>query len=120
MVNKVFLIGRLTRDPEIRILPSGTEVASTGIAVTRHYRHNNELKEETYFFEIEEYGENKKLKSLSKGDKVHIEGHLRMFKTEKGSYVRIVVERTEVLKRKQQVAETTETEEEQELDTVEF
>jgi len=53
----VFLIGRLTRDPEIRFLPSGNQVTSFTLAVNRRYRTKNseEWKEETYYFDVEAF-----------------------------------------------------------------
>ncbi len=45
MINKVFLIGRLTKDPEIRFLPSGSQVTAFTIAVNRSYKVNDEWKE---------------------------------------------------------------------------
>ena len=46
-LNKVFLIGNLTRDPELRYTPSGTAIASFGIAVNRNWKgQSGEKKEE--------------------------------------------------------------------------
>jgi len=44
MINKVILIGRLTKDPELRILPSGNKAIDISIAYNRSYRVNNEWK----------------------------------------------------------------------------
>ena len=46
-LNKVFLIGNLTRDPELRYTPGGTAVANLGLAVNRKFKDSSgELKEE--------------------------------------------------------------------------
>ena len=57
-LNKVLLIGRLTRDPETRTIPSGTTVTSFGLAVNRTYtrRDSGEKVEETCFVDIEAWG----------------------------------------------------------------
>ncbi|NPA13304.1 MAG: single-stranded DNA-binding protein [Aquificae bacterium] len=81
MLNKVFLMGRLTRDPEIRFLPSGVQVTSFSIAVNRAYRtkDSSEWKEETYFFDIETFGglAERLGKQLNKGILILVEGQLR-------------------------------------------
>ena len=121
MLNKVFLIGRLTRDPEIRFLPSGSQVTSFTIAVNRAYRVNNEWREETYFFDIEAFGflAERLGKQLNKGTQVLIEGQLRQDRWEtaggdKRTKVKIVADKVNILSGK---AERTEKkEEEPELD----
>ena len=52
--NKVILMGNLTRDPELRYLPSGAAVANFGIAVNRVYndRQSGERKEDVCFVDI--------------------------------------------------------------------
>ena len=48
-LNKVFLMGNLTRDPELRYSPNGTPVASFGMAINRMYfTPSGEKKEDTY------------------------------------------------------------------------
>ena len=52
-LNKVFLIGNLTRDPEIRYTPAGAAVANLGMAVSRKFRDKNqELREEVCFLTV--------------------------------------------------------------------
>ncbi|WP_029520126.1 single-stranded DNA-binding protein [Persephonella sp. IF05-L8] len=104
MLNKVFLIGRLTRDPEIRFLPSGSQVTSFSIAVNRAYRVNNEWKEETYFFDIETFGQlaERLGKQLNKGTQILVEGQLRQDRWEtaagdKRTKVKIVADRVSIL-----------------------
>ena len=87
MLNKVILIGRLTRDPEGRFLPSGTQVASFSLAVNRAYKVNEEWKEETYYFDMETMGNlaERIIKQFNKGDQVLIEGELRQDRWETNS-----------------------------------
>ena len=79
-LNKVFLIGNLTRDPELRVTPKGTAVCSFGMAVNRVYRdEGGNTHEETTFVDIEAWGRQGETisKYLSKGRSVMIEGRLR-------------------------------------------
>ena len=53
-LNRVFLMGNLTRDPELRYTPNGTAVASFGVAVNRKYTtKDGDRKEDVDFFDIE-------------------------------------------------------------------
>ncbi len=106
MLNKVFLIGRLTRDPEIRFLPSGTQVTTFTLAVNRAYKtkDSSEWKEETYFFDIEAFGflAERIGKQLNKGTQVLVEGSLRQDKWETPSgekrvKVKVVAEKVNML-----------------------
>jgi single-strand DNA-binding protein len=79
-LNKVFLIGRLTRDPEIRQLPSGQAVASFGLATDRYYQDKNGQKQQkTEFHNIIAFGKLADLASqyLTKGALLMIEGRLQ-------------------------------------------
>ncbi|MCX7661422.1 MAG: single-stranded DNA-binding protein, partial [Candidatus Omnitrophica bacterium] len=52
-LNKVFLMGNLTRDPELRYTPQGTAVVNLRLAVNRRFKDkNNNLKEETCFITV--------------------------------------------------------------------
>lgn len=77
--NKVILLGNLTRDPEMRYTPSGTPVASFGLAVNRRYRQGDEQKEEVCFVDISTFGRQAELAGeyLSKGRMALIEGRLQ-------------------------------------------
>lgn len=79
-MNRVFLAGNLTRDPEIRRLPSGIAVAKIGLAVSRKFRaKTGEDKEEVCFVDIEAWdrlAENCE-KYLRKGAPILVEGSLR-------------------------------------------
>lgn len=79
-LNRVLLIGRLTRDPELRYMPSGAAVAGFGLAVNRFWKGQDGSKqEETVFVDIECFSRTADLvhQYLSKGRQVFIEGHLR-------------------------------------------
>lgn len=79
-LNKVFLIGRLTRDPEVRALPSGQYVTSFSLATDRHYQDKNGQKQKkTEFHNIVLFGRLSEIASnyLSKGSLILIEGRLQ-------------------------------------------
>ena len=79
-LNKVFLIGNLTRDPEIRYVPSGSAVASFTLAVNRVYKlPTGEKKEEAEFHNIVCFGKLADISSryLRKGSLVMIEGRIK-------------------------------------------
>ena len=79
-LNKVQLIGNLTRDPELRYTPSGTAVCTFGLATNRSWTtQSGETKEETEFHRIVSWNKLAELCSqlLSKGRKVYIEGRLQ-------------------------------------------
>ena len=80
-LNKVMLIGNLTRDPELRYTPKGTAVADIGMAINRIW--NNEAgqkQEETTFVDVTLWGRQAELaeKYLGKGRGVYIEGRLQL------------------------------------------
>nr|HPN83902.1 single-stranded DNA-binding protein [Victivallales bacterium] len=51
-VNKVFLMGNLTRTPELRYTPSGAAICEFGMAINRTYVSNNVKKEEVTFIDV--------------------------------------------------------------------
>ena len=78
-MNKVFLIGNLTRDPELSQLPSGVSVCKFGLAVNRNFT-NSSGEREVDFFNITAWrglGENC-AKYLSKGRKVSVVGNIQV------------------------------------------
>ncbi|MBU6215333.1 MAG: single-stranded DNA-binding protein [Acidobacteria bacterium] len=88
--NYVELIGNLTRDPELRFIPSGAAVANFGLAVNRRWRNaqTNEWDEEVAFFDIvcwRDLAENV-TESLTKGNRVMVSGRLqvRSWETDNG------------------------------------
>lgn len=80
-VNRVFLMGNLTRDVELKHTPSDQAVATIGVAVNRRYKtREGESREETTFVDCEAWGRTAEVMSqyLSKGRPVFIEGRLKL------------------------------------------
>jgi len=80
-LNKVMLIGNLTRDPELRYTPKGTAVAELGMAVNRvRTNDQGERQEETTFIDVTLWARQAELAQqyLVKGRPVYIEGRLQM------------------------------------------
>lgn len=79
-VNKVILIGNLTRDPELRYTPKGTAVSELGLAVNRKYRVDDDLREETTFVDVTFWGAQAETisKYLQKGAPLYVEGRLQL------------------------------------------
>jgi len=79
-VNKVILVGNITRAIELKHLPSGSAVAKTGIAVNRNWKDKmtGEAKQETMFVDITIYGKSAEIANqyITKGKKVLVEGRL--------------------------------------------
>ena len=84
-LNKVFLLGNLTRDPDMRYTPSGTTVASFGLAVNRRSRQGAETKEEVCYIDVTAFGAQAEAigTSLTKGSPALIDGRLRWHQWEK-------------------------------------
>ncbi len=80
--NKVILVGNLTRDPQVRYIPSGTAVAELGLAVSRQWfdKQSNQRKEETTFVDVTLWGRTAEIAGeyLAKGRQVLIEGRLHL------------------------------------------
>ncbi len=79
-LNRVVLVGNLTRDPELRYLPSGTPVCNLGIAVnSRRKNSDGEWIEEANFFDIAVFSKQAENCSqfLEKGSQVAVDGKLR-------------------------------------------
>ena len=79
--NRVILLGNLTRDIELRYLPSGMAVADVGIAVNdRRKNANGEWIEEVTFVDVTAWGRTAEVMSeyLGKGSPVFIEGRLKL------------------------------------------
>ncbi len=80
-LNKVFLIGNLTRDPELRYTPQGTAVASFGLASNRRWKSSDgQDKEETLFVDVTAFGRQAEIISeyMSKGRPIFVEGRLKL------------------------------------------
>ena len=79
--NRVILVGNLTRDPELRYIPSGTAVTDIGLAVNdRRKNPNGEWVEETTFVDVTLWSRLAEIASeyLTKGSSVLIEGRLKL------------------------------------------
>lgn len=79
-LNKAFIIGNLTRDPELRNLPSGTPVVSFGVATNRVWKNKSgEKQEEAQFHNIVVFGRQAEIAKqyLAKGNLVMIEGRIQ-------------------------------------------
>ena len=78
-LNKVLLAGRLTRDPELRYIASGTAVCKLGLAASRYYRtRDGERKEDTVFLNVTVWDKSAEFcgENLQKGRPVLVEGRL--------------------------------------------
>ncbi len=104
-LNRVILVGNLTRDPELRFTPSGSPVAGFGLAVNRTYTNKQgEKVENVDFFNIVVWAKLAELcaEYLKKGRPVALEGRLssRSWETEDGqkrSVVEVVAENVQFL-----------------------
>jgi single-strand DNA-binding protein len=80
-LNKVMLMGNLTRDPELRYTPKGTAVTDISMAINRIWNNEqNQRQEDTIFVEVTLWGRQAEIAQqyLSKGRGVFIEGRLQM------------------------------------------
>ena len=80
-LNKVFLMGRLTFDPELRRTPSGTAVTELRMATTRSWSgRDGERREETLFIDVTVWDRQAETccQYLKKGSSIHVEGYLKM------------------------------------------
>jgi len=119
-LNKVFLMGNLTRDPELRYAPSGTPVASFGLATNRLYTApNGEKKEEVCFVNVVVWRSQAENCSqyLNKGSLCLVEGRLiyRTWEQEKvkRSTLEVRADRVQFLGKRQEPSQTLEVEEEE-------
>ena len=80
-LNKVMLIGNLTRDPEVKFTPKGTAIAELGLAINRTWKNESgEKQEETTFVDVTLWGRQAEIAKeyLTKGRPVYIEGRLQL------------------------------------------
>ncbi len=105
-LNKVFLIGNLTRDPELRVTPKGTAICQFGLAVNRQFKdESGQTRDETAFIDIEAWGKQGELvsKYLTKGSPAMVEGRLKLDQWEdktsgqKRSKLKVVLENVQFL-----------------------
>ncbi len=105
-LNKVMLIGNLTRDPEVKYTPKGTAIAQFGLAVNRSYNTEaGEKREEVTFIDVEAYARVAEIigEYCKKGKPLFVEGRLKLDtwddKTtgQKRSKTKVVVENIQLL-----------------------
>jgi single-strand DNA-binding protein len=104
-LNRVFLMGNLTRDPEVRYTPAGTAVGDLGLAVNENYKDKDgNLKETTVFVDVEVWARQAETcaEYLHKGSPVFVEGRLKLDQWtnpqgEKRSKLRVRADRVQFL-----------------------
>jgi single-strand DNA-binding protein len=115
-LNKVFLIGNLTRDPELKYTANGVGIAKFGLAVNRTYNsQDGEKKEDTCFVDVTAWDKLAEVcaEHLTKGRLVLIEGRLQYQSWEnedgtKRSKLEVVAQNVQFLGSKQENGEETE------------
>lgn len=113
-LNRVFLMGNLTRDPEVRYTPSGTAVGDLGLAINENYKNKaGETVESTVFVDVEVWARQAETcaEYLYKGSPVFVEGRLKLDQWtnqqgEKRSKLRVRAERVQFLGAPKRGAET--------------
>lgn len=83
--NRVILVGNLTRDPELRYIPSGTAVSDISIAVNDRIKCGDQWVDEVSFVDVTLWGRTAEIANeyLSKGSPLLVEGRLRQDRWEK-------------------------------------
>lgn len=108
-LNKVLLIGNLTRDPDVRMMSNGRPVCNFGLALNRSYKDaEGNRKEETTFVDVESFGPRAEAigRFFTKGRAIFIEGRLKLDQWEskegeKRSALRVVLDSFEFVDTKQ-------------------
>jgi len=103
--NRVIVMGNLTRDVELRHIPSGTAVADIGLAINDRKKVNDEWVDETTFADVTLWGRTAEVAAeyLSKGSPVFLEGKLKLDTWEdkesgaKRSKLKIVADRLQLI-----------------------
>jgi single-strand DNA-binding protein len=105
-LNKVLLMGNLTRDPELRVTPKGTPICQFGLAINRQFKmESGETREEVIFVDIEAWGKQGETiaKYVTKGRPLYVEGRLKLDQwedkntKEKKSRMKVVLEQFQFL-----------------------
>jgi single-strand DNA-binding protein len=105
-LNKVMLMGNLTRDPELRVTPKGTPICQFGLAINRQFKmESGESREEVTFVDVEAWGKQGETiaKYCTKGRPLFVEGRLKLDQwedkntKEKRSRMRVVLEQFQFL-----------------------
>lgn len=107
-LNKVMLMGHLTRDPELKYTPSNTPVTTIGLAVNRKWKNKDGSSgDETCFVDCEAWGRTAEVicQYVNKGDPLYVEGRLKLDQWEdqggnKRSKLKVNIESFEFLKGK--------------------
>ena len=106
-LNKVLLIGNLTRDPDLRYTAAGTAVANLRLAVNRTFVVQGDRREETLFIDVVAWGKQAEAcgEYLAKGSAIFVDGRLqsREYDAKDGSkrtVVEVVVDTVQFLTRK--------------------
>jgi single-strand DNA-binding protein len=108
-LNKVFLIGRLTQDPELRYTPNGAAVTDLRLATSRSWTgKDGERKEDKLFIDVTVWNRQAEncCQYLKKGRQIHVEGYLRSESWEspsgeKRSKIKVEAERVQFLDRRE-------------------
>jgi len=101
--NRVVLMGNLTRDPELRYIPSGTAVSEIGLAINERVKKNEQWVDEPVFVDVTLWGRTAEVANeyLSKGSNILIEGRLKFDSWEKDgqkrSKLRVVAEKMQMI-----------------------
>lgn len=107
-LNRVQLIGYLGADPETRQTPSGKQVCTFSVAVTRRWKSDGQSREATDWFNVEAWGRLGEIcqQYLGKGSLVFVEGRLQIDRVEKDGdiryYTKVVASQMQMLDRKQE------------------
>ena len=105
-LNKVLLMGNLTRDPELRVTPKGTPICQFSLAINRQFKmESGESREEVIYVDIEAWGKQGETiaKYVTKGRPLFVEGRLRLDQwedkntKEKRSRMKVVLEQFQFL-----------------------
>lgn len=108
-LNKVLLIGNLTRDPDVRMMSNGRPVCNFGLALNRSYKDaEGNRKDETTFVDVECFGPRAEAvgRFFTKGRAIFVEGRLKLDQWEskegeKRSAIRVVLDNFEFVDSKQ-------------------
>ena len=78
-VNNIVLSGRITRDPELKFIPSGTAVAKLSLAFDRSFQKNGEWVNETSYIDVVVWSKRAEQcnEQLNKGSAIMVEGYLQ-------------------------------------------
>ena len=105
-LNKVMLMGNLTRDPELRVTPKGTPICQFSLAINRQFKmESGESREEVIYVDVEAWGKQGETiaKYVTKGRPLYVEGRLRLDQwedkntKEKRSRMKVVLEQFQFL-----------------------